>query len=271
MDTSKPVSFEMGDPVVKGIIERLKRNDDRPEEEKLQEIAEKRERAVSTARTSMEAVLSGTYDEYKEGESYSYLSPKSLLLSLPLLLVTKDIQELSEDGSAEAIEQINKVMQHLRLAWDRLELEKYALGLAAPQIGLPLRAFAFKTRKDMPLQFFVNPVIEHVTSPFIYHNEGCLSLTNVRVSTVRYRYISITDYFTRRDRRKPAEFTGTDAVAIQHEIDHLDGELIYKRRASLDDIKSLTSSIVVGRNDPCPCGSGRKFKKCTCPDSLALR
>ena len=268
MDTSKPLSFEMGDPIVKGIIERLKPS---KEENSLQEITEKRERAASVAKASMEAVLSGSYDEYKEGVSYSYLSPKSLLLSLPLLLVTKDIQELSEDGSPEAVDQISKVMHHLRLVWDRLELEKYALGLAAPQIGIPLKAFAFKTRKDAPLQFFVNPVIEHVTSPFIYHNEGCLSLTNVRVSTVRYRYISITDYFTRRDRRKPAEFTGTDAVAIQHEIDHLDGELIYKRRASLDDIKSLTSSIVVGRNDPCPCGSGRKFKKCTCPDSLALR
>ncbi|MFR9161451.1 MAG: SEC-C metal-binding domain-containing protein [Ruthenibacterium lactatiformans] len=26
-----------------------------------------------------------------------------------------------------------------------------------------------------------------------------------------------------------------------------------------------------GRNDPCPCGSGKKFKKCTCEQYKDLR
>ncbi|MCH8886167.1 MAG: SEC-C domain-containing protein [SAR324 cluster bacterium] len=33
-----------------------------------------------------------------------------------------------------------------------------------------------------------------------------------------------------------------------------------ENRQGLDDIWKIT-----GRNDPCPCGSGRKYKKC-CPD-----
>ena len=24
--------------------------------------------------------------------------------------------------------------------------------------------------------------------------------------------------------------------------------------------------VKIGRNDPCPCGSGLKWKKCTCPE-----
>ena len=27
----------------------------------------------------------------------------------------------------------------------------------------------------------------------------------------------------------------------------------------------------VGRNDPCPCGSGKKFKKCDCPTAVKRR
>lgn len=30
----------------------------------------------------------------------------------------------------------------------------------------------------------------------------------------------------------------------------------------LDGMEQVVSEIKVGRNDPCPCGSGRKFKKC---------
>jgi hypothetical protein len=30
----------------------------------------------------------------------------------------------------------------------------------------------------------------------------------------------------------------------------------------LDDESDISTSVKVGRNDPCPCGSGKKFKKC---------
>jgi len=38
---------------------------------------------------------------------------------------------------------------------------------------------------------------------------------------------------------------------------------LYKAKAKLFEPRiSTSSSSIVGRNDPCPCGSGKKFKKC---------
>ena len=45
--------------------------------------------------------------------------------------------------------------------------------------------------------------------------------------------------------------TGWDAQVYQHEMDHLDG---IAEKFSQDD--------KIGRNDPCKCGSGKKYKKC---------
>ena len=33
------------------------------------------------------------------------------------------------------------------------------------------------------------------------------------------------------------------------------------------DIRSILKKIKVGRNSPCPCGSGKKFKRC-CLDKI---
>jgi uncharacterized protein YecA (UPF0149 family) len=46
---------------------------------------------------------------------------------------------------------------------------------------------------------------------------------------------------------------GKEAQIIQHEIDHMDGILIIDKEYKSNN---------VGRNDPCPCGSGKKYKKC---------
>ena len=38
------------------------------------------------------------------------------------------------------------------------------------------------------------------------------------------------------------------------------GELAHQRTATVAPIVNRADKV--GRNDPCPCGSGRKFKKC---------
>jgi uncharacterized protein YecA (UPF0149 family) len=46
------------------------------------------------------------------------------------------------------------------------------------------------------------------------------------------------------------------------EYAHL-GRAIYQARLEVNDLDSEpTDRAKVGRNDPCPCGSGKKFKKC---------
>jgi uncharacterized protein YecA (UPF0149 family) len=39
------------------------------------------------------------------------------------------------------------------------------------------------------------------------------------------------------------------------------GTMRLKRRKLRQD-RPIVNSIKVGRNDPCPCGSGKKYKKC---------
>jgi hypothetical protein len=55
---------------------------------------------------------------------------------------------------------------------------------------------------------------------------------------------------------------GIVAMGVQHEIDHLNG-LILERNPKAVEVPSLEApKWKVGRNDPCPCGSMKKFKKC---------
>ena len=49
-----------------------------------------------------------------------------------------------------------------------------------------------------------------------------------------------------------------EAVCVQHEIDHLRGMTIHDRENKLEPI----STVKIGRNEPCLCGSGKKYKKC---------
>lgn len=125
-------------------------------------------------------------------------------------------------------------------------------GLAAIQIGIPLRASIMLT--DKHLYRMVNPEIQDKSYPVIWPNEGCLSCPGTTYMTDRFSNIIIKwlDYETGMDRRAATD--GFEAVVLQHEIDHMDGILNYKR-----EHKYLPK---VGRNEPCPCGSGKKAKKC---------
>ena len=46
------------------------------------------------------------------------------------------------------------------------------------------------------------------------------------------------------------------------EFQRVDGRWLYTREARLGPAPYKASAPKVGRNDPCPCGSGRKYKHC---------
>lgn len=73
------------------------------------------------------------------------------------------------------------------------------------------------------------------------------------------------------------ELKGILAQIFQHEIDHMEGKTIFKkgegtkmleaekkRREALAELSDVDVDKI-GRNDLCPCGSGKKFKKCHLP------
>lgn len=126
-----------------------------------------------------------------------------------------------------------------------------AAGLSAIQIGIPVMAISIVTTKGT--YNMINPVIKERIDPFVYTNEGCLSCPGESYNTDRFKQVTVEwlDYETGNIRKGVAY--DTEAVAVQHECDHLEGILMYRREHRADK---------TGRNDPCPCGSGKKYKKC---------
>jgi peptide deformylase len=149
----------------------------------------------------------------------------------------------------------------------------HVCGIAAIQIGIPRRLAVIKYRGDCFC--LINPVVvecdEHV-----YYREGCLSFPGKFITTQRYKHLTIknqriennqfeeeTLYFFHPEEDDKAygghDTNDTLTIAVQHEIDHFDGILYTEREVKIEPVKKESK---VGRNDPCPCGSGKKYKKC---------
>ena len=75
--------------------------------------------------------------------------------------------------------------------------------------------------------------------------EGCLSFPDRKVAVPRYSQVIVkADNYGGE-----IQFSGLWARIIQHEVEHLDG-------------RGIWGNLIIGRHDPCPCGSGKKHKKC---------
>jgi peptide deformylase len=134
------------------------------------------------------------------------------------------------------------------------------VGLAAIQIGEPVRAiiirYRVRDRKTGELfkfyQNMINPVITDRRGAMVTH-EGCLSLPGITLKVRRSMEITVK-WLNENGIERTETFKEAQAIICQHEIDHCDGILISDKPA--EDREKI------GRNQPCPCGSGKKFKKC---------
>ena len=92
--------------------------------------------------------------------------------------------------------------------------------------------------------------------PALFKEEGCLSFPGRVEDTTRFQEVVIINGI------EPEKFVaaGLSAVVCQHELDHLNSTLFMDRK-----IVKPTPVVVktkVGPNNPCPCNSGKKYKKC---------
>ncbi len=110
-------------------------------------------------------------------------------------------------------------------------------GLAAPQIGVPLRVVIFGTggrnprypaEDPVPRTVLLNPVLTPLTDEMIGDWEGCLSVPGLRGVVPRYTRLR---YSGRDVHGHPIDRTveGFHARVVQHECDHLDG-ILYPMR-----------------------------------------
>ena len=122
---------------------------------------------------------------------------------------------------------------------DTMEAQNGA-GLAAPQIGVPLRVVIFGVQRnprypdaeEVPFTVLINPVIRPLGGEIEEGWEGCLSVPGMRGLVPRYHRIHYTgtDQFGSRVERDVSDF---HARVVQHECDHLDGVLYPMRIADL--------------------------------------
>ncbi len=137
------------------------------------------------------------------------------------------------------------------------------IGLAAPQIGLPIRIFIvdatpFKDDEELELeernflstfkQVFINAQIIDETGDEWVFNEGCLSIPDVREDVFRNETVKI-EYLDEKFEKHTKEFSGIAARIIQHEYDHIQGILFTDKLSSLKKrlIKGKLANISKGK------------------------
>lgn len=134
-------------------------------------------------------------------------------------------------------------------------LGKNGIGLAAPQIGIAKNIAIVRLPK---MKFdLVNAKIVAGYDPALFTDEGCLSFPGRSENTIRFQEVHIVNNLV-----EPHSFvaTGFIAVVCQHELDHLNSTLFMDR--SLPKPAPVVKKAKQGPNEPCACGSGKKYKKC---------
>jgi peptide deformylase len=154
-----------------------------------------------------------------------------------------------------------------------LNERKDGIGLAANQVGIDAAVAVLNVREPLIL---INPVIKEQWDEIDYY-EGCLSYPKKGIRTKRYKNIIIQTaqeesgwYFSGVETGKEGKGTWEsakkhdqeqrllEAICVQHEIDHLNGMTIHDRKI----VTTIRVEKKPGRNEPCPCQSGKKYKKC---------
>ncbi len=120
------------------------------------------------------------------------------------------------------------------------------IGLAAPQIGLPLQLAVIQIgsrknrfRAEPPERIvLINPKILKTSKEKSYDWEGCLSCMSIRGYVPRYRSIKVR-YRDEKGEERVRAVSGFLARVFQHEIDHLDGKIYIDR---MEDMKTLVTA-----------------------------
>ena len=129
---------------------------------------------------------------------------------------------------------IEKIDAKLKRFLDNMADTMYkanGVGLAAPQVGIPIRAVVIDTGEAPGLLEMINPVIISKKGSDV-DSEGCLSVPHIFGDVERAAEIKV-EYTNRNGRKRLLKADKLLARCIQHELDHLEGRLF------IDIAKSL--------------------------------
>ena len=182
-------------------------------------------------------------------------------------VINKKLREVS-------VEEGEKIATEL---FEILNKRKDGIGLAANQVGIDAAVAVLNVRE--PIVLINSKIISKENEIDFY--EGCLSYPGKGVNTKRYETVEVTSANVEGtmifsgvdtgDKTKGSweqegktyqvenrDLRTLEAVCVQHEIDHLNGIVCMDRKVNT----TIVADKKIGRNEPCPCESGKKYKKC---------
>ena len=144
---------------------------------------------------------------------------------------------------------------------DTLEATPKAVGLHARQVGFRSNIFAFRETPDK-IVLIIEPTFVLTSGPQTYEKESCLSELDDRGELIPF-WVPRSQVVTFKDVQGcEYKYQGFPARVCQHEIDHGQGILLMGKDGVADMRTAKNPQKEVGRNEPCTCGSGKKWKRC---------
>jgi peptide deformylase len=178
---------------------------------------------------------------------------------------TPRVPEMIEGLELFMIRNIDKLLAFKEYA----ETRNDAVGLAANQCAIfagdsededgerfMARVFALRDLKTRQWRLIIDPHITEYVGIKETNCEGCLTWKGQVIVAERSRGVMVS-YYDEEGKPHRELHHGFEGQIWQHEINHLNGveEKVYN---SYEEPKP----IEVGRNEKCPCGSGKKYKQC---------
>lgn len=201
--------------------------------------------------------------EVKEVEKPSVLSR----LVPPHTLKSRQVTE----ADIERVVEESKILYEICLTDEGMGIYRGAYAMHHSQID----------DKD-PLDFFVthekkiviNPKALNHSNYFTNSKEGCVTFAGrERVIVPRWHKLEVEYVTLMSDPDNEGKFkfsspveefvTSLQSFIFQHEMGHGNAEYIFPLSEPVVSMETLDPKFKgIGRNETCPCGSGKKFKKC---------
>jgi peptide deformylase len=170
----------------------------------------------------------------------------------PIVIYGNAVLKKQAEPITQDYPELPTLIEDMYKTLDRAE----GVGLAAPQIGLPIKLFIVDLsllKDENPAwadfkKVFINPEITFFSEDKETKEEGCLSIPGVSERVPRSLSVTI-HYFDENWVEKTETYSGFEARAIQHEYDHLMGHVFVDRISPIrrQMISSKLSSLSKGK------------------------
>jgi peptide deformylase len=133
-------------------------------------------------------------------------------------------------NAATAVAEVDDEVQQLAERMVDVMERAHGVGLAAPQLGILRRILVYRASDEDEPKVLINPELVERSDETEVGTEGCLSLLGgeLQVPVARHLRVRVSGRDVSGD-AVDLDVEGFEARVIQHEIDHLDGILIFDR------------------------------------------